>query len=141
MLVPVVSLAVQSALARPPATLGVVDGRLAACPQSPNAVSSQTDSSEHYLEPLTFTDEPAEAWQRLKRALAALPRTVVVTETEGYLHAEATSRLFRFVDDVEFLLDKRAKQIEFRSASRVGHSDLGVNRVRIESLRRAFETR
>jgi uncharacterized protein (DUF1499 family) len=77
--------------------------------------------------------------KRLKGAIATIPRMTIVTEAGDYLHAEATSRLFRFVDDVEFYVDRAAKVIHFRSASRVGRSDLGVNRARMEQIRAAFE--
>src|SRR5206468_84351 len=97
------------------------------------------DDSRHAVEPLRFTDDPEEAWQRLKAVLASLPRTRIVAATDGYLHAECTSRVFRFVDDLECLLDRDAKLIHVRSASRAGRSDLGVNRRRVEAIRRAFE--
>ena len=77
--------------------------------------------------------------KRLEAVLASQPRTTIVTRTENYLHAEARSRLFRFVDDVEFYVDSRDGVIQFRSASRVGHSDFGVNRARMQEIRRAFE--
>ena len=80
----------------------------------------------------------ADAMARLKRVLAAMPRVRVVTETETYLHAESTSLVFRFVDDVEFLIDPEARVVHFRSASRAGRADLGVNRARMEAVRRAF---
>jgi uncharacterized protein (DUF1499 family) len=71
--------------------------------------------------------------------IGAVPRLKIVTESGDYLHAEATSLIFRFVDDVEFFVDREAKVIHFRSASRVGHSDLGVNRARMENIREAFQ--
>jgi len=71
--------------------------------------------------------------------LGVIPRMVIITETESYLHAEATSLIFRFRDDVEFVIDQQANVIHFRSASRVGHSDLGANRVRMEEIRKAFK--
>ena len=67
------------------------------------------------------------------------PRITIVREEEGYMHAEARSLLFRFVDDVEFLLDADNRLIHVRSASRTGYSDLGVNRRRVERIRTAFE--
>jgi uncharacterized protein (DUF1499 family) len=74
----------------------------------------------------------------LKKIIAESPRARIVTETDDYLHAEFTSLVFRFVDDVEFYIDRRFKLVLFRSASRAGHSDLGVNRRRMEELRRKF---
>lgn len=67
-----------------------------------------------------------------------MPRTRVVTDESGYLHAECTSLVFRFVDDVEFWFDQRESLVHVRSASRIGHSDLGVNRRRIEHIRNQF---
>jgi uncharacterized protein (DUF1499 family) len=134
----VVTLGLFSLFARPPANLGVKDGRLAPCPDRPNCVCTQATDDAHRIELLAYDGSAEEAMARLKAALATLPRTRIVTETADYLHAECTSLVFRFVDDVEFLLDRERKVIHFRSASRVGHSDLGVNRRRMEALRQAF---
>jgi uncharacterized protein (DUF1499 family) len=134
----VLTMAVLSLAARRPDNLGVRDGRLARCPSSPNCVCSLDADAEHVVEPLRFTDGPDEAWQRLRDALGRLPRTRIVTEEDGYLHAECTSLLFRFVDDLEFQLDRDVGVIHVRSASRVGRSDLGVNRARVETIRQAF---
>jgi uncharacterized protein (DUF1499 family) len=71
----------------------------------------------------------------LKTVIQNLERTKIITETENYLYAEFTSALMGFVDDVEFLLDDSANVIHVRSASRLGQSDLGVNRKRIETIR------
>jgi len=76
---------------------------------------------------------------RLLAIVRSLPRTDVVTRTESYLHVEFTSFLFRFVDDVEFLVDDNAKVIHVRSASRLGKSDLGVNGQRIEKIRKRWQ--
>ena len=76
-----------------------------------------------------------EAKEALKAAIATLPRTKLVEEHESYLHYEFTSLLLRFVDDVEFLFDENTKTVHFRSASRLGYSDLGVNRKRMELVR------
>ncbi|MBN9691721.1 MAG: DUF1499 domain-containing protein [Verrucomicrobia bacterium] len=116
----------------------LVDGRLAPCGEKPNCVCSQDDRPEHFIEPLTFTNAPSEAWARLVSVVLNQPRTTLVQETPEYLRVEFRSRLFRFVDDVEFLLQPTNRTIEVRSASRVGHSDLGVNRARVERIRTAF---
>ena len=125
-------------LAKEPTGLGVRDGRLAACPSSPNCVCSADGDATHAMNALTFADPPDEAWRRLEGVLANLPRTRVVANRDGYLHAECSSFLFRFVDDVEFLLDGEGKKIHVRSASRAGRGDLGVNRARVEAIRAAF---
>lgn len=76
---------------------------------------------------------------QLRTALAAEERTVIVIEQDTYLHAEARSRIFGFVDDVEFLFDAERRVIHIRSAARSGYSDFGVNRRRVERIRRAYE--
>ena len=139
LLSPVFFLAIMSLLAKTPENLGVVNGRLAACPSSPNCVSTQATDAEHHIEPIPFDETPDQAIERLKKVIAAVPRLKIVTETGDYLHVEATSMIIRFVDDVEFLVDREAKVIHFRSASRVGHSDLGANRARMERIREAFQ--
>ena len=133
-----VALALLSLLSKPPANLGASGGRLAPCPGSPNCVSSQAEDEAHRVDPVAFEGEPEEAWARLRAVLEVWPRTRVVTATPTYLHAECTSLVFRFVDDVEFLLDHDARVIHVRSASRAGHSDLGANRRRVEAIRRAM---
>jgi uncharacterized protein (DUF1499 family) len=118
-----------------PTNLGVQSGQLAPCPSTPNCVSSQSQDAEHKIEPLTYNSSPAEAIANLKTVIKSLPKTKIITETENYLYAEFTSALMGFVDDVEFYLDEGAKTIHVRSASRLGQSDLGVNRKRIETIR------
>ena len=135
---PVIVLAILSAWATKPTHLGVVDGRLAACPNAPNCVSTQASDRQHKIEAIAFDGSQDDAWRQLKAVIAAMPRMKIVTETENYLHAEATSLIFRFRDDVEFFIDGQAKVIHFRSASRVGHSDLGANWARMERIRKAF---
>jgi uncharacterized protein (DUF1499 family) len=125
--------------AKKPENLGVRGGRLAACPDSPNCVSSQATDAEHAMNPIPFSDSPEAAMKRVKETLAAEPRTRIVSEQGDYVHAEATSLLFRFVDDVEFYVDRQAGLIHFRSASRVGRSDLGVNRARMERITAALK--
>jgi uncharacterized protein (DUF1499 family) len=121
-----------------PNNLGVRDGRLATCPTSPNCVSSQSTDTVHQIAPLYFTSTPEEAINKLKSVIQSLPRTKIITESPDYLYAEFQSALLGFVDDVEFYLDRNANVIQVRSASRLGQSDLGVNRKRIETIRAKF---
>ena len=130
--------AMMSLFSRKPANLGVTDGRLADCPRSPNCVSTKADDAEHRMEPILFTGSSDEAMQRIKDMVADMPRTKIVTVEDNYLHVEFRSAFFRFVDDVEFLIDPEEQVIHFRSASRVGHSDFGVNRDRMEQIRKAL---
>lgn len=122
-----------------PADLGVKGGRLKPVPKSPNAVSSQAQDEAHAIAPLGVTTAQAQAMQRLAQVIQAMPRARIVTRTADYLHAEYASRLMGFVDDVEFWFDPSARVIHVRSASRVGYSDFGVNRARVEDIRRRFQ--
>lgn len=118
---------------------GVVDGRLAPCPDAPNCVCSEmadgNRDGDAAIAPLAFPGEPEAALASLVEHLRAQPRVELVQVTTDYVHAVFTSALFRFRDDVEFRLDREARVIHVRSASRVGHSDLGANRRRVARLR------
>ena len=119
-----------------PLNLGVRDGKLAAPPSTPNCVSSQAPDEGHHVAPLSFTGDPGVAMQRLKAIVQAMPRTQVIDSRADYLYAEFSTPLMGFVDDVEFYCD--GKVIHVRSASRLGYSDLGVNRKRVAAIRKAF---
>jgi uncharacterized protein (DUF1499 family) len=136
----ILALAFLSAASRKRPELGARNGRLLPCSSLPHCVSTTTDDEQHRIEPLSFSDSPEEAWARLQQVMAGWPRTRILTttDTDTYLRAECASLLFRFLDDVEFLLDRETKVIHFRASSRVGLSDLGVNRRRMEGIRRAF---
>jgi uncharacterized protein (DUF1499 family) len=112
---------------------------LAPCPSSPNCVSTQATDQSHRIAPYRYQQSLAGAKETLKTIVNLLPRTRLIEETEGYLHYEFTSFLLRFVDDVEFVFDEEPKLIQFRSASRTGYSDLGVNRRRMEDIRTLVE--
>jgi uncharacterized protein (DUF1499 family) len=120
---------------RRPTNLGATNGRLAPCRRTPNCVSSQADPSdrEHYIAPLRASMED------VKKAVGSLPRTRIVLAHPDYLYAEFRSRLLGFVDDVEFFFDGALVQV--RSASRLGRRDFGVNRARIERLRKMLTPR
>jgi len=112
---------------------------LAECPASPNCVSSAEDAGKsHYIAPIRIQGDPDAAWRALRDLLAADGRIEIVSAGDRYLHAVATTRILRFKDDVEFLLDRDAGEIAMRSASRIGYSDLGKNRRRMEAIRRAM---
>lgn len=121
-----------------PTNLGVTDGKLAACPSSSNCVSSQSQDAEHQIEPLRYQGTPTEAIAKLKTTIESLPRTKIIQTTDNYFYAEFTSALMGFVDDVEFYVNPAQPVIEVRSASRLGESDLGVNRKRVEAVRSAI---
>lgn len=121
-----------------PRNLGVFDGLLLACPDSPNCVNSQSRDDVHGLPPIQFEGTTADAMTRLRAIVTAQPRTLLLKETEDYLRYEFRTRLCFFVDDVEFHVDDIARVIHVRSASRIGYSDLGTNRRRVERIRDEF---
>ena len=118
-----------------PTNIGVTDGKLLSCPDSPNCVSSQSTDAEHKIAPLTYTGDPVTALENLKAVISSMPRTQIITAEGNYIYAEFTSALMGYVDDVEFYLNADKSLIEVRSASRLGKSDLGVNRDRVEAIR------
>jgi uncharacterized protein (DUF1499 family) len=117
-----------------PNNLGVQGNRLTTCPPSPNCVCSDDRDAAHGIVPFTLAVPPEQAWEAARRAVMRLPRTSIVSEAPRYLRAECKSALFGFVDDLELHL-RGDTAIAVRSASRVGHSDFGVNRKRVEQLR------
>lgn len=113
-----------------PNNLGVKDGKLAACPGTPNCVNSQSDGDKEKIEPL-----PAVSMAEIKGVVEGMERTTIIEQTDNYLYAEFKSKLMGYVDDVEFYRDSGANVVHVRSASRLGKSDLGVNRKRVEEIR------
>ncbi len=124
-----------------PDDLGVTDGQLAPCPSSPNCVSSDAAGADHHVAPYALAAEAAASWAVVREVIAAYPRTTIVTADDDYLHAECRSRLFGFVDDLELHLRPDDAIIAVRSASRVGYSDLGANRTRIDDIRALLQGR
>lgn len=124
-------------LAREPGPVGVTAGRLLDCPPSPNCVCSQAQASaeRHAIAPLTYEGEPDAALERLLALAVEEDGAEVVAREGDWAYLVYRTRLLRFADDVEFLLDRDARVIHVRSASRAGRSDLGANRARVESLR------
>jgi uncharacterized protein (DUF1499 family) len=109
------------------------------CPKTPNCVSSVDTDPKHFIQPLQFVGKATDARERLLKILYSLKRVRVVASGKDFIRAEFVSAIFRFVDDVEFYLDDRNKVIHVKSASRVGYSDLGVNRRRVENIRERFD--
>jgi uncharacterized protein (DUF1499 family) len=138
---PVVFLIVLRLTSRTPQGLGVTGGRLADCPGTPNCVSSQATREASRVAAVRFRGSHYAARERAEAILRDWPRTRIVEADEHYMHAECTSLIFRFVDDFEVLVEVDTQEIHVRSASRVGYSDLGANRRRIEDFRREFERR
>jgi uncharacterized protein (DUF1499 family) len=108
------------------------------CPQSPNCVSSVDKENKHFAEPIVYTVNRKEAMQKLINIIVNSRGARMVKTDENYIHAEFRSRVFRFVDDVEFYFPAEASIIHVKSASRTGYYDFGVNRRRVENIRAAF---
>jgi len=133
----------------PPADLGVRDGRLKAPSDTPNSVSSQADlhagsgALVDYarIAPLAGGADLAATMARLREVVAAMPGARVVEARPDYLYVRFETRWFRFVDDAEFWASPAEGVIHVRSASRLGRSDYGVNRERIERIRAALATK
>jgi uncharacterized protein (DUF1499 family) len=115
-------------------SIGVVDGKLVACPDKPNCVSSYASDERHKMDAWPLNESPADMMARLNEIFIHY-EVEVVSQTTTYVHAVYHSSLFNYPDDVEFYIDAEEKKIHFRSASRVGHSDLGANRKRIQEIK------
>ena len=115
--------------------LGIVAGRLADCPDSPNCLCTDAEDPAHRVDAFALAIAPGEAWIAIRSAVQAMPRTRIVKRTSDYLHAECRSRWLGFVDDLELhLRTAHGDVVAVRSASRIGYSDFGVNRARVEAL-------
>lgn len=123
-----------------PDNLGIdTTGQLTACPSTPNCVNSQSQDSEHYIEPLALSNNSKTAWENLVQAVENFEGSEIIANTGDYLYAEFNTKLMGFVDDVEFVKDEVNQRIDVRSASRLGESDLDTNRKRVEMLRSQFD--
>ena len=112
--------------------------KLKACPDSPNCVSSQAIRESQLIQPIEYQGTSEQAMAKLVDIIRDLPDTHIVESSDNYVHAEFQTKWLRFTDDVEFLLDKTDKTIQVRSASRVGYSDFGTNRKRLEMIKNLF---
>ncbi len=121
--------------------IGVEQGQLSPCPKSPNCVSSMAPANDksHFIKPISYyPSDKRKALETLRRVLMLQARINIVDASEAYLHVEFKSKIFRFVDDVEFFFIDNEPLIHIRSASRLGYSDLGANRKRMELIRSQF---
>jgi len=112
-------------------------GQFSECPEKPNCIFSKSSTALHMIAPLIYQNSFLEAKEKLLKVIKSMPRTEIATNKVNFLHVEFTSNIFRFVDDVEFYFNEPGI-IHFRSASRIGHSDMGVNRYRMEEIRHLF---
>lgn len=118
-----------------PDNLGVTNGQLLPCPESPNCVSTQSDTADKsYMAAWSYQGDQAASKAKLLAAINQMSGTEVVTDKGNYVHVEFTTKIMRFIDDVEFIFDNSSQKIHFRSASRLGHSDLGANSKRMTKL-------
>ena len=108
---------------------------LTPCPESPNCIFSGDLDPAHRIAPMHLAGDPLASWERFCARVARMPRTTIVQKTSTYLQVECRSMIFRFVDDLECLRDPVSGDVALRSASRVGYSDFGANRRRVETLR------
>ncbi len=118
---------------------GLASGTLTLCPDKPNCICSEfTDDTTHYIAPLDYSGTPPEkAWTDILQVIKESGGEVSVANDE-YIAATFSVSLFGFIDDVECRLDTSKNRIHIRSASRVGHSDLGLNQERVETVTRLF---
>jgi len=119
-------------------TVGLINNKLASCPDTPNCVSSESKAVKNKVKPFTFTGSPKAAWCDLIKSVKETGGKIKENK-DNYLWAVYTSKVFRFKDDLECRMDIKNNTIEIRSASRVGYSDFGVNRKRVDTLRLEFQ--
>jgi len=117
---------------------GLIDKKLTRCPDKPNCVCSEyKDDIKHYIEPI-YISENIDSLALLNKILADMGGNIK-SEQDNYIAVTFTSSVFNFIDDLEIRIDKENKMIHIRSAARVGYSDFGVNRKRVEQLRHVFD--
>jgi uncharacterized protein (DUF1499 family) len=126
-----------SCVGQRPVNLGIHNSRLTDCPTKPNCVSSQAIDENHATVPFMYQGKKEAAFKHLKKAIESFKKITIIVEKDNYLHVEFKSAIMGFIDDVEFYFPEE-KVIHVRSASRIGYSDFGVNRKRVEQLRERF---
>jgi uncharacterized protein (DUF1499 family) len=122
-----------------PKMLGIHNNKLSPCPSSPNCVCSDSKDEKRYIEPYQLSVDSNKAWAALKKVITSLPQTTIISNPKNYLHAEVRSLIFHFVDDIEFHLRPQRNIIAVRSAARLGYYDFGVNRRRVEKIRKKLQ--
>jgi len=121
-----------------PEGLGLNNNKLIECPDSPNCVSTQSQKEQAKMTPIKYAVNDETAYKLLLQVIEGNKLANIITKTNNYIHAAYHTKSKVFIDDVEFFIDADAKLIHFRSASRVGHSDLGANRKRMEKIKNEF---
>jgi uncharacterized protein (DUF1499 family) len=121
--------------------IGIGSSGLRSCPKSPNCVSSEANDEQHAIESFRLKGDPKASWPLIQDEIVSMPRWVIVTATDNCIHVECKSRIFRFIDDLELCFNSSNGIISIRSASRIGYSDFGANRRRVELLRNELRTK
>ena len=129
------SILISSCAGKAPTTIG----QFAVCPETPNCVSTKNINTKNYISPIYYKGSLDSAKRFLLLAIKPIKSVSIKKELEQFIHIEVTSKIFGFIDDVEFYLNEPGI-IHFRSASRLGYSDLGVNRERMETIRKTFQS-
>jgi uncharacterized protein (DUF1499 family) len=125
-------------MAKPKKPIGIVDGKFYPCPKTPNCVSTQAVDEKFKIEPINYSGSLSDAKSKIINIINSLKRSKVITNEGNYIHVEFRTATFKFIDDVEFLFDDKEKIIHFRSRARMGYSDMGVNRKRMEKITNLF---
>ena len=123
-----------------PNNLGLRDGQLAPLSSKPNGVSSQTEMEDKRVPALPFKEDIKTSFSAVKEALLALGNVEIVEEKDGYIRGVARSPLMRYRDDVEVFLDAASGEVHYRSQSRIGYSDMGVNRARFDAFKTSYDS-
>ncbi len=118
--------------------IGLVENGLRPCPDKPNCVTSMDGDEAHSIAPILYITGREAARNKIKRLVSDMDRTQIITDRHDYIHVVFISKVMRFKDDVEFWFPEKGNSIHIRSASRLGYSDLGVNRKRVEEIRKRF---
>ncbi|MFZ9792920.1 MAG: DUF1499 domain-containing protein [Gemmataceae bacterium] len=121
-----------------PETVGLRDNSLQNCGSKPNCVCSLQNDSAHGIAPFQIRENVNSSMEKLSKIIRSMSGARIISNRKDYLYAEFKTAFFGFIDDVEFHVNESANQIEVRSASRLGYSDLGLNRSRVESIRERY---
>lgn len=123
---------------RTPKNLGVTDGRLAPMPKSPNAASSQSTEAYYQVAPLPLKGDLASTKAALLAAVKAYGGGKIIEETDTYIYIIFTTPTMKYKDDLEFYLSEEEGVVHYRSSSRIGYSDMGLNRERYNAIAKSY---
>jgi uncharacterized protein (DUF1499 family) len=123
---------------KPTDNRGGKNGSLAPCPGAPNCVSTLSHDSRHAMPPLPYISTKDQNKDRIIEIIKSMKRSEIIDISDTYVHAQFKTRFLRFVDDVSFFFDDAAQIVHFRSASRVGYYDFGLNRRRMSMISKRY---